>query len=101
MKTYLSGGMSNLPEFNFPAFHRAAASLRARGIEVVNPAELDAADTEPKTWAEYLRRDIKALMDCDCIAMLPGWRDSKGATLENHIAQQLGMQVIELPQEQP
>lgn len=94
IRVYVSGGMSGLPDLNFPAFHRAASSLRASGYEVVNPAEMDAADTAPKEWHEYLRRDIKALMDCDAIAMLPGYEKSKGARLEKHNAEELGMRVI-------
>jgi hypothetical protein len=97
---YLSGPMTGMPEFNFPAFHKAAASLRASGHEVVNPAELDAADAgKPMTWEMYLRRDIRALMECTGIALLPGWEKSKGAKLEKHIADQLGMSVIFLTQE--
>lgn len=91
---YISGGMSGLPDLNFPAFHAAAKSLRASGYTVINPAELDAADTAPMTWEDYMRRDIRALMDCTHIAMLPGWEKSRGAKLEKHIAEALGMRVI-------
>ena len=42
MRVYISGPMSGLPELNFPAFHAAAASLRAKGLDVVNPAEINA-----------------------------------------------------------
>jgi hypothetical protein len=94
MRVYISGGMSGLPDFNFPAFHRAAADLRARGFEVVNPAELDAADASPKEWHEYLRRDIAQLVTCDAVCMLEGWERSKGARLERHIAIELGMQEV-------
>jgi uncharacterized protein DUF4406 len=46
VKIYISGRMSGLPEFNFPAFHKAAADWRAAGWEVVNPAEsFDGATT--------------------------------------------------------
>jgi hypothetical protein len=91
---YISGPMTGMPDLNFPAFHKAAASLRASGYRVVNPAELDALDTQEMTWPEYMRRDIRALMDCTHIAMLPGWENSKGAKLEKHIADALGMRVM-------
>lgn len=93
-RCYISGPMSNMPAFNVPAFHAAAALLRAQGLEVVNPAEMDESDAAPKEWADYLRRDIKQMMECDGIAMLPGWEDSRGARLESHIAHALGFEVI-------
>lgn len=92
---YISGPMTGMPDLNFPAFHKAAASLRASGYRVVNPAELDEADAgEEMSWEQYLRRDIRALMDCTHIALLPGWERSKGAKLEKHIADALGMRQI-------
>lgn len=98
-RVYLSGKMSGLPDLGFPAFHRAAASLRASGYEVINPAELDDADPNKLEWHQYLRRDITHLVTCDVVAMLPNWASSKGARLEKHIAEQLGMEVIFLAQD--
>ncbi|WP_457825134.1 DUF4406 domain-containing protein, partial [Staphylococcus aureus] len=34
-RIYVAGPMSGLPELNFPAFHAAAAELRAQGFDVV------------------------------------------------------------------
>lgn len=97
---YLAGPMSGLPEFNFPAFHQAAAELRSRGYTVINPAELDDGDTS-KPWDYYMRRDLKMLVDADAVAVLPGWRKSKGASLEVHVAQALGMPVLDAETLQP
>lgn len=92
---YLSGPMTGIPAFNFPAFHAAAANLRARGYTVVNPAELDELQPgETLAWADYLRRDIRSLVECTRIAMLPNWEQSRGARLEHHIASELGMSVM-------
>ncbi len=93
-RVYISGPMTGLPEFNFPAFHTAAKALRAAGIEAVNPAEIN-AETGGK-WEDYMREDIKALCDCDGIALLPGWERSRGAHLEVHIAHRLGLQIWDL-----
>lgn len=99
MRVYLSGKMTGLPDFGFPIFNKHAASLRASGYEVINPAELDAQDAGPMTWEQYLRRDIAHLITCDGIALIPNWTDSRGAKLEKHIAEQLGMRVIFLTTE--
>lgn len=84
--------MSGLPDFNFSVFNAKAAELRAAGFQVVNPAEF--GEQVGMEWHEYLRKDIRALMDCGAIWMLPGWSRSKGASLEHHIAVELGMDVI-------
>lgn len=91
MKIYISGPMTGMPEHNFPAFHAAAAALRKLGYEVANPAEINAA--VGGDWHSYLRADIKALCDCDGLALLSGWEDSKGAHLEVHVAHRLGIRV--------
>lgn len=93
MKVYLSGPMTGIQDFNFPAFNAEAARLRAAGLQVVNPAEINPDTT--MSWHECMRADIKALCDCDTLALLPGWESSQGAHLELHIAHRLGLRVIQ------
>ncbi len=92
MRLYLAGPMSGLPELNFPVFHAEAARLRALGFEIVNPAEIN-ADTAA-TWLDCMRADIKQLVDCDGIALLGGWEQSRGASLEHAVARGLGLRVF-------
>ncbi|MBV5298387.1 MAG: DUF4406 domain-containing protein [Rhodoferax sp.] len=91
--TYIAGPMSGLPDLNFPAFHAEAARLRADGWEVINPAEIN--PDKHLTWLECMRTDIAALVFCDAVQLLPGWKNSKGATLEHHIAERLGLVIHE------
>lgn len=91
-RIYISGPMTGVPLDNYPAFIEAARVLRSQSHTVANPAEICLDDDT--TWEEYLKADIKALCDCDTIAMLPGWEKSKGAHLELHIAHRVGMQVM-------
>ena len=92
-RVYLAGPMTGLADFNFPAFHAAAAALRAAGWDVVNPAENFGGRTDlPRET--YLRADIVLLVECDAIAMLPGWRKSRGARLEYVIAHELGLGLL-------
>lgn len=89
---YIAGPMSGIPEFNYPAFHVAAKALRAVGYTVVNPAEI--SPEQGNDWVYYMRRDIPAMLTCESIFLLKGWENSKGATLEKHIAEALGMLVF-------
>ena len=90
-RIYISGPMSGLPEYNRPAFYRAAAELRFQGHEVVNPAEMTMPDCTP--WPLLMRACLRDLVDCDAIHMLPGWYRSRGAQLEHAIAIALGMTI--------
>jgi len=89
MKVYLAGPMTGYSELNFPLFHSEAARLRAMGYEVVNPAEIN-IDPDAE-WSACMRADIRELVGCDGIALLPGWAKSRGASLELYIAETLGM----------
>lgn len=89
-RVYLSGPMTGLPDFNYPAFNQAAAELRAQGYHVENPAE----NPERSTWAEYMKSAVAQLTACDMIKMLPGWEASRGAIIEHKLAQDLGIEVM-------
>ena len=94
-KIYLSGPMSGLQDQNFPAFHAAAAALRAKGLNVVNPAEIPPAGEN--TYENCLRADVKELCDCHTIALLPGLQNSDGAHLvELYLAKWFGMRIVTL-----
>ena len=98
MKVYIAGPMTGIPDYNYPAFHALAADLRSVGYEVVNPAENFGGD-QSLPWQTYLREAIRRLVDCDAVAMLPGWEDSSGATLEHSIAFALGMTFLDVDHE--
>lgn len=96
-RVYLSGPMKGYENSNFPAFHATAAALRARGLEVVNPAEINvtgAGPDQPEFYNQCLRADLKAMMDCQAIALMQGWERSNGANLELHVAHRVGMEVL-------
>lgn len=98
-RVYISGPMTGYEELNFPAFNAAARTLRLIGYEVTNPAEFQTDSTGMEAdaaWCMYMRQDIKALMDCDAIVMLPEWPDSRGAVIERDLAMKLSMPVLTL-----
>lgn len=89
MKLYIAGPMSGLPEYNYPAFHEAARELRAAGYEVLNPAESNRPTSDP--WHAFMRDAISMLIQCDGVALLDGWEDSRGARVEWNLGKNLGM----------
>ena len=91
MRLYVSGGMTGLPQHNYPAFMDAAKRLREAGYQVVNPAELDTG--KPMSWVNCLKRDIRKLLICTGVATLPGWTKSKGASIETFIGKKLNYSV--------
>lgn len=93
MIIYISGAMTGHPQLNFPAFNAEAARLRALGYKVVNPAEVNCDPA--KGWQDCMKAEIREMMSCDTIALLPGWQTSQGAHLELHIAHRLGFRILD------
>lgn len=106
MKIYLSAPMSGIPDDNRPAIRAAAMALTAQGHQVISPAELDddrghAEETvagSPK-WVELVSEDIKIVVDptIEAIVVLPGWEQSRGATLEVFVGGELGKKILRYP----
>jgi len=94
-RIYLSGPMTGIPDYNFPAFNQAANMLRDLGHSVFNPAD---RGTQPnKTYEQVLREDILILLGgAEGVVTLPGWESSKGAQLEVTVAKALGIPVRSL-----
>ena len=91
-KLYLSGPMSGLPGFNYPAFHAEAERLRLLGYHVENPA--DNAPPPCGSWQGFMRLAVAQLITCDAVALLPGWSESRGALVERQLALTLGMPAV-------
>ena len=91
---YIAGPMTGLPEFNYPAFHAAAAAWRRNGWDVLNPAENFGGDT-PRHYCEYMRAALLMLAQAEAIAFLPGWAESRGARFERGVALMLGLDMYD------
>lgn len=93
---YISGKITDNPDWK-EQFKIAEMKLKAQGYVVVNPAfiaeELEKENPTP-TYKDYLQADLRILLICNCIYMLPNWHDSKGAKLEHAIAEALEMEII-------
>lgn len=99
-RLYVAGPMRGYDQYNFPAFHEAARQLREAGYEVVSPAEMDIElGFDPNDGGEFteemyhaaMRRDIETVLSVDGVALLHGWRTSKGANVEHDVARAVGL----------
>lgn len=102
--------MTGLPEYNFPAFDKAADILTSTGHEVFNPAQndrdhgFDAAGLqgdEAERLGFSLRRALKQDLSWICdhaeaLVLLAGWERSKGVRAEMALAEALGIPTYEL-----
>ena len=89
---YIAGPMTGHHEFNYPAFQVAADALTRAGYTVAHTATGTApkpAHAYPHTY--YLRHALAMLLECDSVALLPGWEASRGARVEVDVAHALGM----------
>jgi hypothetical protein len=116
VNVYLGGPMRGIKDFNFPAFHAAAAKLRGERHIVFNPAERDeemhgkGVSNSPTGDLQDIAKTGFSLRDAmeadmvwicrhgDAIALLPGWENSKGATAERALGVALGLHIMELPE---
>jgi hypothetical protein len=110
--TYVAGPMSNLPQFNVPAFLDARDKLEAKGYQVQLPADLDEPEivaslmlsvdgahdpskTGGLTWGDCLALDVKLISDVvGGVAVIDGWENSRGARLETFVANLVGKPIV-------
>ena len=72
-------------------FSQISDRLKGMGYHVVQPVGVTTEDHE---WEDNIRYDIKKMLECDELHMLPDWQESRSAKLERDIALRLGMQVV-------
>ncbi len=89
---YVSGNVSGHPkEIIKNKFNVFAKKLINMGYQVVSP--LGVYESELQN-SDASKADIKKLMECDEVHMLPDWQESRGAQLHRDIAVRLGMRVV-------
>lgn len=110
MKVYVAGKMTGLPAYNVAAFQEAAMAWMLMGHVVETPFDassrvwerhhgrafnpyLDTCDYGDPLLKEMFAEDVAVLLSSDAVVVLPGWEQSKGATLECRIALQFGIPV--------
>jgi len=89
---YIAGQITGVPkEQAAEKFNTMAARLAGMGYNVVKP---DALYEDPAMWSATARADIKKMLECDEVHLLPGWQQCRGAQLKRDIALRLGMELV-------
>jgi hypothetical protein len=103
MKTiYLAGPISGRPYDEYQAhFSRIRTELLRRAslneveIEVINPVtECEPVLGRDAPWHQYMRAAMSLLLASDGIALLQGWKHSKGTLLELEIAARVKIPIV-------
>lgn len=101
VKIYLSGaitGRENYEQEFYEARDKVLDFMKSRNIEckIIVPFEYDNLNKTGK-WENYLKNDIKILVDCDCLIDIENESyNSKGAILEKMICVSLGIPIVSL-----
>lgn len=89
---YIAGPMTGLPDYNRKAFSDAEDAIRCHCKDILNPAR------HPDGWehSRYMRHAVRDLLLSTVVVFLPGWQQSKGAKFERHMAEIMGLRILEV-----
>jgi hypothetical protein len=94
-RIYVAGAYTGRESYARSQFAIAAESLRKNypDMEVINPLE-DLGLSHDTEWEACIATCIYALLKCQRIFLLPGWSESRGATIEHAVARKHGLMVV-------
>lgn len=97
-RCYIIGKIGDLPEEEYKAnFEQAKREVEALGLEPVSP--LDLPHNHGRTWSEYMREDLIALLCCGWVYAQRNWRQSPGGIIEVETAMKVGLNIIQQVQQ--
>lgn len=88
MRIYIAGKITGCKEAR-KIFKEAEVIILNQGNTPLNPMKNIGFN-----YKDYITMGIVELSMCDAIYMLKGWEESKGAVLEHHYANVVGLDVI-------
>lgn len=86
---YLSGPITGVPNY-WKAFEKAEENLRNLGYIVLSPAKLP----QGMVNSQYMQINMAMIHAADAVYFLPGWENSRGATLERAYCEYIGKAVM-------
>lgn len=89
-KIYLSGKITG--KENYQQDFARAKALLCPFYEVLNPCDFVFSDAT--NYFEIMRFDVARMLECDGVALLDDWQQSRGACIEKDIAEMLQMTVL-------
>lgn len=99
-RIYISGPVSNKPDYNTEQFTEAEIFLRSCGFQTWNPRRIAIPAevlSDEELWQYCMHFCVRAIPLCDSMLMLPDWQNSKGAVQEHRIAKSLGLEIYYSP----
>lgn len=92
---YISGPMTGILDYNYPAFDAAEKWLGVLypEAEIVNPAKNFKGQTG-LPYRDYIRRSFEQVLESTDVYVLRGWLKSRGACAEVKMAELLDLNVI-------
>jgi nucleoside 2-deoxyribosyltransferase len=101
LKIYLAGPMTGLPNNNKSRFRTAKSILEHfyPQHEFINPHDLEVNLSQPDGTAEEIYRqvlpgDVATICECGAILVLPGFEQSRGTALEQHLTELIGIPIL-------
>lgn len=98
-RIYISGAITNDPAYR-EHFERAEKILKKEGYIPVNPVKIGEKyvmdKCEKPEYGDFMRADLRALLDCDGIMYLPSAADSEGSKVEQAVAKSLNLLVVKI-----
>ena len=108
MKIYLSGAITGRENYKQEFYEAKEKLIKFQKdnnkkeytekiyLEIIIPCDYDYLNKKGR-WEDYLKNDIKLLVDCDCLIDIENEsHNSKGAMLEKMICVSLGIPIISL-----
>jgi len=93
IRLYLSGRITGNDNYR-EDFAEGRAGLENAGYDVCDPADFGFA--EDVAWEDAMKHDIREMLGCDGVALLPSWEKSRGACIEARLARELGIMTMPL-----